>query len=268
MTKRPASTTETFAFQAEIQQLLNILVHSLYTEREIFLRELISNASDALNRVQFEMLTSANVLDPGAELAIHISADPNAQTLTISDTGIGMNRPEMVENLGTIAQSGAARFLKRLQEEPEQPISTSNLIGQFGVGFYSVFMVADRVTVTSRSFRPEDTAWAWSSDGSTTYTIEPAAKAERGTTITIYLKEDAHEFLEPYRLRSIIKKHSDLIAFPITVGDDKTPVNQQQAIWRKAPREVGQQKPRAAVLVRLEDHPQPFWRVGVADGPQ
>jgi len=138
MTKRPTSTTETFTFQAEIQQLLNILVHSLYTEREIFLRELISNASDALNRVQFEMLTSAEVLDPGVDLAIHISVDPDAQTLTISDTGVGMNRIEMVESLGTIAQSGAVRFLKRLQEEPDQPASTSNLIGQFGVGFYSV----------------------------------------------------------------------------------------------------------------------------------
>jgi len=238
MSKRKTSRSETFTFQAEIQQLLNILVHSLYTEREIFLRELISNASDALNRVQFEMLTSAEVLDPAAELAIRITPDKEARTLTITDTGIGMSRDEMIENLGTIAQSGAANFLKRLQEHPEQPASASNLIGQFGVGFYSVFMVADRVTVTSRSFRPNETAWVWSSDGSTTYTIEPAQQETRGTTITIYLKEDAHEFLETHRLRAIIKKHSDFIAFPIRLGDDDKPVNQQQAIWRKSPRDV------------------------------
>lgn len=224
---------QTYTFQAEIQQLLHILVHSLYTEREIFLRELISNGSDALNRVQFEMLTH-DVLDPDVELAIRIEADKDARTLTISDTGIGMNREELIENLGTIAQSGAAKFLKQMQAADKVP--AADLIGQFGVGFYSVFMAAERITVTSRSYRPDDTAWAWTSDGSTTYTIEPAEKETRGTTITIALKDDAAEFLEPYRLRQIVKKHSDFIAFPIYI--DNEVANQRTAIWRRSPREV------------------------------
>ena len=230
------SEPQTYTFQAEIQQLLNILVHSLYTDREIFLRELISNASDALNRFQFEHLTNPDVLDPDAELAIRISADKDAGVLVIEDTGIGMNRDELIENLGTIAQSGAANFLKRLQEQNGQGVSATDLIGQFGVGFYSVFMVADKVTVTSRSYRPDDTAWAWTSDGSTTFTVEPADKASRGTAITIYVKDDAKEFLEPYRLRAIVKKHSDFIAFPIYV--DGEIANQQKALWRRPPREL------------------------------
>ncbi len=231
--------SQTFTFQAEIQQLLNILVHSLYTDREIFLRELISNASDALNRIQFEMLQNDNVLDADAELAIRIEANKDEGTLTISDTGIGMNRNELVENLGTIAQSGAAAFLQRMQEQNAANIPAADLIGQFGVGFYSVFMVADKVTVTSRSFRPDDEAWAWTSDGSTTFTVEPAEKAERGTTITLTLKEDAKEFLETYRLRSIVKKHSDFIAFPIYIAGEIA--NQQTAIWRRPAREVSEE---------------------------
>ncbi len=227
---------QTFTFQAEIQQLLNILVHSLYTDREIFLRELISNASDALNRVQFEMLTNADVRDPDADLAITIAADEDAGTLTITDTGIGMNHDELVENLGTIAQSGAARFLQHLEAQGAEGISPTDLIGQFGVGFYSVFMVADRVTVTSRSFRPEDEAWAWTSDGSTTFSVEPADKATRGTTLTVYLKEDEQEFLQPFRLKTIVKKHSDFIAFPIYIEGEVA--NQQTAIWRKSPGDV------------------------------
>ncbi|MBN2304598.1 MAG: molecular chaperone HtpG [Anaerolineae bacterium] len=233
MTDTPNTT---YTFQAEIQQLLHILVHSLYTERDIFLRELISNASDALNRMQFEMLTQENILDPDAELAIHIAADKDAKTLTITDTGVGLNREEMIHNLGTIAQSGAAQFLRRMADQAADKVPATDLIGQFGVGFYSVFMVAEKVTVTSRSFRPDDTAWAWTSDGGTTYTIEPAEQETRGTTITVYLTEEAGEFLDPFRLRNIIKKHSDFIAFPITL--DGEIANQQTAIWRRPAREV------------------------------
>lgn len=234
MTEQPS--LQTYTFQAEIQQLLNILVHSLYTEREIFLRELISNASDALNRLQFEMLTNDTVLDPESELGIWIEADKDAGTLTVADTGIGMTRGELIENLGTIAQSGAARFLQQMRAQDANNLPAADLIGQFGVGFYSVFMVADKVTVTSRSFRPEETAWAWASDGTNTFTIEPAEKETRGTTLTIQIKEEAAEFLEPYRLRSIVKKHSDFVAFPIYVAGESA--NQQTAIWRRSPRDL------------------------------
>src|SRR5262249_35535322 len=170
-------TTQSYEFRAEIQQLLNILVHSLYTDREIFLRELVSNASDALHRLQFEMLTNKNVVDPDAELAIRILVNKDSRTITVGDTGVGMNQQEMIENLGTIAHSGAMSFLKALQEKGN---ASTDIIGQFGVGFYSLFMVADKVTVTSRSFRPEDEAYRWTSDGSNAYTIEPAEKTNRG----------------------------------------------------------------------------------------
>ena len=228
MTTQP----ESLEFKAEVQQLLHILSHSLYTEREIFLRELISNASDALNRVQFEMLTNADVLDPELELAVRIDFDEEAKTLTISDTGIGMTRDELIENLGTIAHSGAMAFLKKL--EAEQRIG--DIIGQFGVGFYSVFMIAEKISVTSRSYLPDETAWTWVSRGDNTYTLTPTEKAERGTTIEIDLKEDAVEFASAWQLEQIIKKHSNYVSFPIYVKDKL--VNQQTALWRKPPSEV------------------------------
>ena len=228
MTSAPAP--EAVQFRAEIKQLLHILVHSLYTDREIFLRELISNASDALNRLQFEMLTNRDVLDPEAELAIRLSGDPKERTLTIRDTGMGMTREELVENLGTIAHSGAVAFLESLEEGQK----VADLIGQFGVGFYSVFMVAEEVRVTSRSYRPEAAAWTWVSSGGETYTLEPAEKTDRGTTIQVKLKEDAQEFAEVYRLQEVVHKHSDFVSFPIYVGDNAQAVNRQTALWREA----------------------------------
>ena len=224
--------TESHEFKTEIQQLLNILVHSLYTERDIFLRELISNASDALSRLQFEMLTTRDVLDPDAELKITVACDKDAKTISISDTGVGLTRDEMVENLGTIAHSGAAEFMKRLQAEKKP----ADVIGQFGVGFYSVYMVADEVTVTSRSYRPEAQAVQWTSKGDNTYTLADAEKADRGTVITVKLKEDAAEYAEDWKLEQIIKKHSDFVSFPIYVKDKV--VNRQTAIWRQSAREV------------------------------
>lgn len=234
-----SNKAQSFEFKAEIQQLLNILVHSLYTEREIFLRELISNAADALNRIKFEMLTNRDVVDPDAELAIHLAADPDAGTITISDTGVGMTRDEIARDLGTIAHSGAAAFLKQLQEEQRPSVE---LIGQFGVGFYSVFMVADDVRVVSRSFQPGAEAVAWSSDGGSEYRLEPAEKEERGTRVEITLKEDAHEFASTWRLEQIVKKHSDFVGFPIYVGDKKEPVNRQIAPWRQPPSEVEEEQ--------------------------
>src|SRR5579871_3240742 len=160
-----AQSNEQHAFKAEIQQLLNILIHSLYTDREIFLRELVSNASDALNRLQFEQLTNPNVVDPDAELYIEIKPDDATATLTISDTGIGMTRDDLINNLGTIAHSGAKAFVEALKAKQAEGATAQELIGQFGVGFYSVFMVADKVRVISRSANPEESAWAWESTG-------------------------------------------------------------------------------------------------------
>lgn len=236
---------ETHTFEAEIRQLLNILAHSLYTEREIFLRELISNASDALNRLQFEMLTNRDVLDPDAELAIWLSTDEDAGTLTISDSGIGMTHDELAQNLGIIAHSGVQSFLDKMKEMSDgQSVNTADMIGQFGVGFYSVFMVADEVTVTSRSYQPDAEAYQWHSSGGDTFTLVPADKNTRGTEITLKLKDDAEEFLKEWKLREVVRKHSDYVAYPIyfkrrttdedgnvTVEDDQ--LNQQTALWRQ-----------------------------------
>jgi len=227
------------SFKAETRQLLDILIHSLYTEREIFLRELISNASDALTRMDFELLTNREVLNPEAEMAIRIIPNEAERTLTITDSGIGMTSEEMVENLGTIAHSGARAFIQAAsQKDGQSNGSLANVIGQFGVGFYSAFMVAEWIRVTSRSYRPEAKAASWYSTGEDTYSLEPAEKEERGTTVLIKLKEDAAEFTKEYRLREIIKKHSDFIPYPIYIGESKEQVNRQTALWRQNPRQV------------------------------
>jgi molecular chaperone HtpG len=222
-------------FRAEVKQLLNILAHSLYTDREIFLRELISNASDALYRVQFEMVTNHNVLDPEADLAIHVDGDEGAKTVTIRDSGIGMTREELIENLGTIAQSGARALMERLEAGQR-----SDIIGQFGVGFYSAFVVADEVTVISRSHQPDAEAAQWRSNGGEMFTVEPAEQAERGTTIILKLKDDALDFAKDWKLKQVIKRHSDFVAWPIYVGEERA--NQQTALWRQAPRNVESDK--------------------------
>ncbi|MBK9941672.1 MAG: molecular chaperone HtpG [Kouleothrix sp.] len=234
-TEHPATEPTPVPFRAEVKQLLHILAHSLYTDREIFLRELISNASDALYRMQFEMLTNQAVLDPEAELAIRVSGDEAAKTVTITDTGIGMTREELIENLGTIAQSGARALMERLEAGQK-----GEIIGQFGVGFYSAFVVADEVTVISRSFHPEAQAALWRATGGDTFTIEPAEQAQRGTTIILKLKDDAGEFAQDWKLRQVIKKHSDFVAWPVYVGDERA--NQQTALWRQAPRNVEAEK--------------------------
>jgi len=225
-------TAEFLEFKTEVQQLLRILSHSLYKERGIFLRELISNASDALHRVQFVMLTDDNVLDADAELAVRITVDEESNTLTVSDTGIGMTREELIENLGTIAHSGAMAFLKNLEEGQR----VDEIIGQFGVGFYAVFMVAEEVRVTTRSYLPDAEAWTWISGGDSTYRLERAEKAERGTMIEIQLKEDAKEFASTWRLKQIVKTYSNYVSFPVYVGDEVA--NQRTAIWRQSTSEV------------------------------
>jgi len=222
-------------FKAETQQLLNILIHSLYTEREIFLRELISNASDALARMDFVMLTDREVLDPEAPLEIHIRTDEEEGMLIIEDSGIGMTREELVDNLGTIARSGAKAFVEAAKEGDRD---ISDIIGQFGVGFYSAFMVAEWIRVVSRSYQPEAKATTWYATGEDTYTLESADRENRGTEVRIKLKEDAKEFLDESRLRQVIKRHSDFIQYPIYLGDGKEPINRQTALWRQNPRET------------------------------
>src|SRR4030043_2111463 len=227
--------TQSIPFRAEPRQLLDILIHSLYPEQETFLRELISNASDALTRMNFEMQKNRDILDPDVELAITITTDSQAGTVTISDTGIGMTSEELVENLGTIAHSGARAFVTVAQEGEK---NISDIIGQFGVGFYSAFMVAESIKVISRSQLPDTSAASWYCTGEDTFIVEPAQKIDRGTTVIIKLKEDAEEFAQENRLREVIKKHSDFISFPIYLGEKKEQVNRQTALWRQAPRKV------------------------------
>jgi molecular chaperone HtpG len=229
------TTSQQFTFKAETKQLLNILIHSLYKDREVFLRELLSNASDALNRLRFEMVTNHNVLDSNVELSVHIKVDKDARMITIQDSGIGMTRDEMIENLGTIAQSGARKFLNATKD---QKVDLTQVIGQFGVGFYSVFMVAEWARVTSRSFDPHAEAVSWYATGDDNYQIDRADMSERGTKVEIKLKEDAAEFAEEFRLKNIIHKHSDYIGFPIYMGESKDAVNKQTSLWRTSKQEV------------------------------
>ncbi|MCU0511646.1 MAG: molecular chaperone HtpG [Anaerolineae bacterium] len=259
--------TEIRSFQAETQQLLNILIHSLYTERDIFLRELISNASDALNRLQFEQLTRSDIVSPEAEPAIRIRIDKDAKTLTISDTGVGMTREEAIENLGTIARSGAKKFIEAVQQAPGTE-AAANIIGQFGVGFYSIFMVADKVRVVSRSFLPEAAAMEWEADGGTSYSIDAADKDTRGTDVILHLKEDAADFLNDWRIKDIVKKHSDYVAFPVYVGDDTTPANKQTALWRQSPREVTAEDYDGFYRMHTMDFKKPLYHIHMrADVP-
>lgn len=223
------SQTDQFEFKTEIKQLLDIITHSLYTSREVFLRELVSNASDALDKLRFEQARSTDIKDPDLELSIAITADKDKKTLTIADTGIGMTREELIRNIGTIAHSGSAEFIRQAMADKE---NSSNIIGRFGVGFYSVFMAADKVTIRTRSFRPNAKTVEWISDGLGTYTIaELEDDAPRGTAITVQLKEDAAEFADKNQITSIIKKHSNFISFPILVQDEK--VNTVPALWRE-----------------------------------
>jgi molecular chaperone HtpG len=224
------AATENYQFQAETQKLLNIIIHSIYTNKEIFLRELISNASDALDKVRFELSRGSEVADADQELRIDINVDKEGKTLTVADTGIGMNREEIVSDLGTIAKSGTEEFLKQVSEQEEHP---DNIIGQFGVGFYSVFMVADRVRIRTRSARPEDRAVYWSSDGKGSFEVsELDEPLGRGTRIEIQLNEDSQDYLDPERIKNVIKKHSNFISFPIYVDGEK--VNTIPALWKES----------------------------------
>ena len=237
-----ANESTTFDFKAEVKQLLHLMVHSLYSNKEIFLRELISNASDANDRLRFESLSDPQLLETDPELAIEVTLDSEAGVLTVSDNGIGMSREEIIEQLGTIAHSGTARFLESLDGKARKD---SALIGQFGVGFYSSFIVAERVEVLSRrAGAAAEDAVRWVSDGDGSYTLEQAGKSGRGTSISLTLKPDEKEFIEGYRVSNLIRKYSDHIAFPVrlkTAGkeeDSGEPVNKAKALWARPRTEV------------------------------
>ena len=247
---------ETLGFQAEVKQLLRLMIHSLYSNREIFLRELISNASDACDRLRFEAIASPALLDGGEELSIRVDYDKEAKTITVSDNGIGMTRDEVVLHLGTIARSGTREFFEKLSGDQQKD---AQLIGQFGVGFYSAFIVAERVSVISRRAGvPADQAVRWESDGSGEFTVEPSERAARGTDVILHLKADDLELLSSWKLRSILIKYSDHIATPIRMpkeewdkdrndyrrtGEVET-VNQASALWARPKGDITEQQYR------------------------
>jgi molecular chaperone HtpG len=234
-----APATETFGFQAEVKQLLRLMVHSLYSDREIFLRELISNASDANDRLRFEALRQPKLSDDAAALEILIEIDADAKTITVADTGIGMSREDVIEQLGTIAHSGTGRFLEQLTGDQKRD---SQLIGQFGVGFYSAFIVAKEVRVVSRrADLPADAAVEWTSSGEGEYSVGPAQKESPGTRVTLALKDEAAEFLDEHRIRALIRKYSDHVGFPIRLaagGKDAEQVNRARALWTRPRGEI------------------------------
>ena len=226
--------SNTHAFQTEVRQLLDIVIHAFYSDREVFVRELVSNASDALEKLRLKQLTQTDIFQPERDLRITITTDEEAKTLTIADAGIGMTQEEVVEYLGTIAHSGTKKFLEAMKESNG---GTQDLIGQFGVGFYSVFMAADKVEVTTRSWQPDAAPVHWVSDGQEGYELtEAAADTPRGTSILIHLKEDAANFSKPDHVRYILGKYSNFVGFPIDINGEH--LNTVQAIWMKNKKDV------------------------------
>ena len=258
------AATQTHPFQAEVAELLRLMVHSVYSETDVFLRELISNASDACDRLRYEAIARPELMGDGAPLAIRLTPDAKAGTLTIADNGIGMDRQELIDNLGTVARSGTRAFVSKLAESKDG----SGLIGQFGVGFYSAFMVADRITVTSRragsNETPNETSnetsnatWVWTSSGGAGFDIAPAdataaARVTRGTEIVLHLKEDAKKYLEPHEIRRVVRAYSDHILFPIELVEEKDgaqtseQVNSASALWHKPKSELKEEEYKQA----------------------
>ncbi len=237
MNEAKTQDTQRHTFQAEVKQILDIVIHSLYAHREIFVRELISNAVDALERMRVEQLTSESVADPELPLEIRIDVSEAGKTVSVSDTGIGMTEQEIIENLGTIAHSGTREFLERLKDTPSADVQ---LIGQFGVGFYSSFMAANEVTVQTRSFRSEMPGVEWTSDGGGEYTLRTRDDLQRGTKVILSLRDDAEEFASADRIKEIVKKYSNFIPFPILINGEK--VNTVQAIWTRNKSEINDEE--------------------------
>jgi len=267
---------ETLSFQTEVKQLLQLMIHSLYSNKEIFLRELISNASDACDKLRFEALSDDALYEGETDLKIHVSYDDKARTITISDNGVGMNRQEVMDNIGTIASSGTRRFLETLSGDQAKD---AQLIGQFGVGFYSAFIVADKVTlVTRRAGLGAEHGVRWESGGEGDYTLENIECPQRGTTITLHLNKDSDEFLDDFRLRSIIKKYSDHISLPILMPkrDDKgeateelETVNKASALWTRPKSEITDEEYQEFYKHVAHDFEEPLsWLHNKVEGTQ
>ncbi len=267
---------ETLSFQTEVKQLLNLMIHSLYSNKEIFLRELISNASDACDKLRFEALSDGALYEDDSELQILIDYDKDARTISISDNGVGMNRQEVMDNVGTIASSGTRKFLNNLSGDQAKD---SNLIGQFGVGFYSAFIVADKVILeTRRAGLGHDHGVRWESSGEGDYSIENIDQPKRGTTVTLHLREDESEFLENYRVRSIINKYSDHISLPVFMfkNDDKgekteelETVNKASALWTRTKSEISDDEYKEFYKHVAHDFDEPLtWMHNKVEGTQ
>jgi molecular chaperone HtpG len=279
MTTSTAAQRETLGFQTEVKQLLQLMIHSLYSNREIFLRELVSNASDACDKLRFEGLHNAALFENDSNLSIGVSYDKDANTLTISDNGIGMSRDEVINNLGTIAKSGTREFFSKLSGDQQKD---AGLIGQFGVGFYSAFIVADKVSViTRRAGEAVDQGVSWESDGGGEFSIEIIEKAERGTQITLHLRADQNDLLSGKKLRSIIHKYSDHIVQPIVmkkeewkdgaqvVGDEDETVNQASALWARSKNEITDEEYTAFYKHVGHDYEDPLaWTHARVEGRQ
>ena len=257
------TTPQKFEFQAEIKQLLDIVIHSLYTEKEIFVRELVSNASDALEKLRHVQITEKEIFDDRLELEINITTDDKAKTITFQDFGIGMNRAELIENLGTIAHSGSKAFLKALGEGEKK---NTALIGQFGVGFYAAFMVAKVVKVYSHSWRAAEPGQVWTSDGSGSYEIEEISGERRGSKIVIELKDECSEFSQEWRIREILERYSAFVSFPINLNGKR--VNTVQALWLRSKSEITEEEYTAFYKFQAHAFDEPLLRLHFsADAP-
>lgn len=268
-------TTQLYSFQAEIQELLGLVVHSLYTDKEIFVRELISNAADACEKARFTMASGQTLLDADVPCTINLTTDSERNTITFTDTGIGMSHEDLINNLGTIASSGSKKFLQQLKNkelnvskeqntaetsEDAQKEKALNLIGQFGVGFYSAFMVADRVEVHTRSATSGETGWKWVSDGKGSYTIEEDADyTQRGTTIIVHLKDEHKDFADESNVKSLVKRYSSFVPFPISMGDDV--VNNVKALWAKRKSEISDEEYNEFYQFLSHDYQDPRYRL-------
>ena len=255
--------SETHQFQAEVQRVLDIVINSLYTDKEIFVRELVSNASDALEKLRHTQITEKEIHDDNLSLEINLTTDDKAGTLTIQDFGIGMNREELVENLGTIAHSGSKKFLEAMKEGDA---AKDNLIGQFGVGFYSTFMAAEKVQVYTHSWDPAESGLVWESEGAGSYTIEEAEGQRRGTKIVVHLKEECKEFATEERIKHIIKQYSNFVQFPININGER--VNTVEAIWLRNKSEITEEEYTEFYKFQANAYDEPLLRMHFnADAP-